>query len=96
MRLEEVRLNKKTGEDDPSLEQDLRNARQNLVGKQNDMVSALQSSWNQWDTLVDRAASGTRIGDEDRDAAINRMLSIVNRRNYLRNLLREIDEVLER
>jgi molecular chaperone HscB len=96
MRLEEARLNKKTGEDDPSLEQDLRNARQNLVGKQNDMVSALQSSWNQWDTLVDRAASGTRIGDEDRDAAINRMLSIVNRRNYLRNLLREIDEVLER
>jgi molecular chaperone HscB len=95
MQLEEVRLNKKTGEDDPSLEQDLRNARENLVGKQNDMLSALQSSWNQWDTLVDRAASGTRIGDEDRDAALNRMLSIVNRRNYLRNLLREIDEVLE-
>src|SRR5271169_4656322 len=47
MQLEELRMNKKMGEDDPSLAQDIRKAKDNLIVKQNEMLSELQSAWSQ-------------------------------------------------
>jgi molecular chaperone HscB len=52
MQLEELRMNKKTGEDDPALEQELHGAKQHLASKQNEMLNGLSAVWDQWDTLV--------------------------------------------
>jgi molecular chaperone HscB len=95
MQLEELRMNKKMDEDDPSLIQDIRKAKDHLVGKQNEMLTELTASWRQWDALVDRAAAGEAVAENERAAARDAMLSVLNKRKYLANLLREIDEVLE-
>jgi len=95
MQLEEFRMNKKMGEDDPALVRDLHEAKRHLVSKQTEMLSELSAAWNQWDALVDRAAAGEAVADSERAAIHDKMLAILNRRTYLRNLLREVDEVLE-
>ena len=95
MQLEELRAEKKMGGDDPSLKKDLQQHRQQLEAKQAAMLSDLSTAWNWWDAIIDRTAAGEAISDTDRTAALDSMLSIVNRRTYIRNLLREIDEVLE-
>src|SRR5215469_3405583 len=78
MQLEELRMNKKMDEDDPSLTQDILNAKQHLAAKQDAMLKDLQSSWAQWDALVDRAASGETSTELERVAASDAMLSILN------------------
>ena len=45
-----------------------------------------------WDMLCGAAQDVT---DAERSAACEKMLAILNRRTYIRNLLREVDEVLE-
>ncbi len=95
MQLEQLRMNKKMDEDDPSLAQDIRRAKDNLIAKQGEMLSELQSAWNEWDTLLDRATAGESVAESERTVARDKMIAILNRRSYLRNLLREIDEVLE-
>ena len=95
LQLEELRTNKKMNEDDPTLTQDVLAARQHLSAKQDDMLQELRASWSQWDTLLDRAAFDGSVSETERAAARDAMLSILNRRKYIRNLLREIDEVLE-
>jgi molecular chaperone HscB len=95
MQLEELRMNKKLDDDDPSLTEDVRNAKQHLLDKQNAMLAELKAAWNQWDALVDRTAAGDTVTEADRAGARENLLSVLNRRNYIRNLLREVDEVLE-
>ncbi len=95
MQLEELRANKKLGEDDPTLERDLSGARQHLTSKQNEMLQELTAAWSEWDALVDRASAGEAVKDNVRAAVRDKMIDILNRRSYLRNLLREVDEVLE-
>jgi molecular chaperone HscB len=95
MQLEEMRINKKMDEDDPALVSDIRKAKDHLVGKQNEMLAELRSSWLQWDSLVDRSVAGETVSETDRAAARDAMLNVLNKRKYLANLLREIDEVLE-
>lgn len=95
MQLEELRANKKLGEDDPTLERDLSGARQHLTSKQSEMLKELSATWSEWDALVDRASAGEAVEDSERAAVRDRMIDILNRRSYLRNLLREVDEVLE-
>jgi molecular chaperone HscB len=95
MQLEELRANKKLGEDDPTLERDLSGARQHLTLKQSEMLQELSATWSGWDALVDRASAGEAVEDSERAAVRDKMIDILNRRSYLRNLLREVDEVLE-
>jgi molecular chaperone HscB len=96
VQLEEFRMNKKMGEeDDPSLAQDIRKAKEYLITKQNEMLTELKASCTQWDALVDRAAAGEPVSQSEPAAARDAMLNILNKRKYLANLLREIDEVLE-
>jgi molecular chaperone HscB len=95
MQLEELRMSKKMGEDDPALVRQLDDAKQHLLTKQSDMLGELSAAWKQWDALISRAATGGAVADAERTAVRDKMLEILNRRTYLRNLLREVDEVLE-
>ncbi len=95
MQLEEMRMNKKMGEPDRTLERELQDAKKQLQDKYNGMLEELRAAWNEWDALVDRAEQGGSVLDDDRIAVRDRMVDVLNRRTYLRNLLRDIDEVLE-
>jgi molecular chaperone HscB len=95
MQLEELRMQKKMGEDDPDLERELGKTGRHLEEKQAAMLGDLQTEWKRWDALIDRAASSESVVEADRKAALDAMVAVLNRRSYIRNLLREIDEVLE-
>ena len=95
MQLEELRANKKLGENDPTLERDLSGAKQHLASKQTEMLLELSATWSAWDALLDRASAGENVEESERAAVRDKLLDILNRRTYLRNLIRDVDEVLE-
>lgn len=89
MQLEELRMNKKMGEDDPALVKDLETHKSQFEKKYEELAEELKGHWNQWDQAVDRD------NNEGRHAALNRMLDLLNRRSYIRNLVRNVNEALE-
>jgi len=89
MQLEELRMQKKTGEDDPALIEEIGKQKLHLEGKFVALLEELKACWMQWDESVD---SGT---DEERRQIRDRMVEVLNRRNYIRNLVRDISEVME-
>jgi molecular chaperone HscB len=95
MQLEEARMNKNMGEPDRNLEFELQDTKKQLRAKHEAMLEELHRAWNEWDALVDCAEQGGNVLEDDRIAVRDRMLNVLNRRNYVRNLLREIDDVLE-
>lgn len=96
MQLEEARMNKKIGEPDRSLNAELRVTKKNLQTKYDGMMEELHGAWNDWDALVDRSEQGSNVLEEDRVAVRDKMVGMLNRRSYVRNLLRDIEEVLEK
>ena len=94
MQLEELRMENKVGEGDPELARELTNTKQHLDNRQTAMLNDLSAAWARWDALIDRAVAGETIAGQDRASVLDAMLAILNRRTYIRNLLREIDEVL--
>ena len=95
MQMEEARMNKKLGEPDRTLESELRDTRKQLEAKYDGMMQELHAAWNEWDTLVDRAHDGDHVLEDDRVAARDKLLEVLNRRKYLQNLLQDVEEVLE-
>jgi len=95
MQLEEARMNKKMGEPDRSLELELRDTKKQLQAKYEAMMQELRAAWNDWDALVDRAQDGGNILEDDRLAARDQLLDVLNRRKYLQHLLRDVDDVLD-
>jgi molecular chaperone HscB len=89
MQLEELRSQKKLGEDDPALIEEIGRQRLELEEKHAAIVEKLKACWQEWDTAVD---AGT---EEDRRKVRDKMVDLLNRRNYIRNLVRDVNEVLE-
>ena len=89
MHLEELRNQKKMGENDPALLEEIREAKISLEEKYDALFDELKIEWNKWDKSVD---SGTA---EDRRKILDKMLDVLNRRNYVRNLVRDVNEALE-
>jgi molecular chaperone HscB len=96
MQLEEARMNRKMDEPDRSLNAELRVTKKNLQTKYDGMMAELHGAWNDWDALVDRSEQGSNVLEEDRVAVRDKMVGMLNRRSYVRNLLRDIEEVLEK
>lgn len=89
MQLEELRANKKMGENDPGLARELENHKSELENKLTGLSDELHGYWNEWDRLVDAGM------EEDRKKLRDKMVDLLNRRNYLRNLVRDVNEELE-
>jgi molecular chaperone HscB len=89
MQLEELRMNKKTGEDDPALVNELETQKVSLENKHEALLSELKTYWNDWDKLVENGS------EEDRVKARDKMVDLLNRRNYIRNLVRDVNEALD-
>jgi molecular chaperone HscB len=89
MQLEELRANKKMGEDDPGLAQELQEKKSQFEDKYQAFSEELKGYWNQWDQEVD---TGT---EESRRVVRDKMVGLLNRRNYIRNLVRDVNDALE-
>ena len=89
MQLEELRMQKKTGEDDPALLEEIGRQKLELEEKFEGLLDELKGLWTQWDQAVDTGA------EEDRRKIRDHMVDVLNRRNYIRNLVRDVNEVLE-
>ncbi len=95
MQLEELRAQKKMGEDDPALIEEIGNQKHDLEEKQEALLHELQRRWKVWDGMIQRESNGQPVSDEERRQERDKMLDVLNRRNYIRNLVRDVNEVLE-
>jgi molecular chaperone HscB len=89
MQLEEMRAAKKMGEDDPQLRKDLLAAKTSFDAKMAETQAELEVLWAKWDAGVDADDAATKA------AARDAMVALLNRRSYLRNLVRDVNEALE-
>jgi len=89
MQLEELRANKKLGEEDPALIAELQQHKTVLEAKFRSLFDELQGHWNAWDAAADSGnrAESRRVRDQ--------MVDLLNRRSYIRNLVRDVNEVLQ-
>jgi molecular chaperone HscB len=92
MQLEELRMQKKMGEDDPALIEEVGNQKLAFETKNEALLEELQGQWKAWDKLIDE---GAEANPSERSQAITKMVDVLNRRNYIRNLLRDVTAVME-
>lgn len=89
MQLEELRAAKQFGEDDPQLRKDLEGAKANFEGMLAGTQTELEGLWDHWDAALDAEDEAGKM------AARDAMVALLNRRSYVRNLVRDVNEALE-
>ena len=84
MQLEEMRMTKKMGESDPDLQSGLEQAKKKFNDMLDSVDSDLRAQWAVWDA-----------GDETaRKESEKKMVSLLDRRRYINNLVRDVTETL--
>ena len=91
IQLEELRGNKKMGDDDPALIAEIGKQKLSLEAKHAALLQELQTFWKSWDGLVDRGDATS----EEQAQVTRKMVDVLNRRNYIRNLVRDVNAALE-
>ena len=89
MQLEEMRAAKKMGDDDPQLRKDLAAAKSEFDAKLAATDASLATLHTHWDKAVDAEDQAAKL------AARDSMVALLNRRSYLRNLVRDVNTALE-
>jgi molecular chaperone HscB len=90
MQLAEMKAAKEFGDDaDPDLRRDLEAAAKSFNGKMTETQSELEGLWTQWDTAVDGNDEAGKM------LARDEMVGLLNKRSYLRNLVRDVNAALE-
>jgi molecular chaperone HscB len=84
MQLEEMRMARKMGEEDPAIEASLTEAKAKFEGLLAAVDLDLRTEWQTWDTG----------GDDARQTAQKTMVGLLDRRRYLSNLVRDVTETL--
>jgi molecular chaperone HscB len=92
MQLEELKMNKQTDEDDPDLTTEITKHKVALEAKYETLLQELQSYWKEWDMLIDHNPAAD---SSNRKQVIDKMVDVLNRRNYIRNLVRDVNTALE-
>ncbi len=98
MHLEELRAQKKLGEDDPALLEEIGKAKLSLGEKHDVLLNELKTEWTKWDRILDAEtenAGSEGNASEARRHILDKIVDILNRRNYIRNLLRDVNEAME-
>lgn len=80
---------KQMGEDEPELRRDLMTAKDAFDARMTETQAELEGLWDRWDRAVDENDGSAK--EATRDAMVN----LLNKRNYLRNLVRDVNEALE-
>ena len=89
MQLQEMRAAKQMGEDEPELRRDLMTAKDSFDAKMIEAQAELEGLWARWDAAVDSDDSAGKA------AAKEAMVALLNKRSYLRNLVRDVNDALE-
>jgi molecular chaperone HscB len=89
MQLEEMRMNRKIGENDPQLRGDLEKARAAFESQLAAVDSNLQEQWTKWDAAFDASS------DAEKAKIKEEIVALLDRRRYIRNLVRDVNETLE-
>ena len=89
VQLEEARMAKQTGVRDENVARDLAQQKQSFEAKLAALETELRSYWAEWDTGVSAS------DDTKKASAKTKMTDLLNRRSYIRNLVRDVNEVLE-
>lgn len=92
MHLEELRMNKKMGDDDPALFEEIGKAKLSLEAKHEALLDELRAYWKDWDALIDLRPEASAA---QRAQVRDKMVDMLNRRNYIRNLVRDVTEAME-
>ena len=85
MALEEMKM----GGDDPDARRELETARTKFTAMLSEIQQQLESLWTQWDAAVDSNSAAAQ------QAAVNAMVALLNRRSYIRNLVRDVNAALD-
>jgi molecular chaperone HscB len=88
MQLEELRQNQKMGEDDPQLRRDLGAAKNQFAAQLSSLDEQVRSRWLAWDEAWEQNDEAKKI------AAKEAMTALLQRRSYLQNLVRDVDQTL--
>src|SRR5580698_9908655 len=88
MQLQEMRAANKMGEDEPELRRDLMTARDAFDAKMVETQAELEELWTVWDLGVDAGNEAAKTRAKDA------MVALLNKRSYLRNLVRDVNEAL--
>ena len=89
MQLEEMRLAQGAGERDEAAEPDLEAARERFTQMLNGLGGDLAALWVRWDAAEDAGDEQAKLGVR------NAMVALLNRRSYIRNLVRDVNAALE-
>lgn len=89
MQLAEMRAARQMGEDEPELRRDLLTAKDAFDEKMVQTQAELEALWTKWDAAVDASDEAAKL------AARDAMVVLLNKRSYLRNLVRDVNEALE-
>jgi molecular chaperone HscB len=84
MALEEMRM-----DPDPNVRKDLEAARDKFTAMLDESQTQLETLWTAWDTAVDANDSTAKA------SAVAAMVALLNRRSYIRNLVRDVNAALE-
>jgi molecular chaperone HscB len=93
MQLEEMRMTRKMGEDDPSLRADLEKAKTQFEAQLHSVDKDLQALWAEWDATLDEKVS-IAATNADTNSVKEKMVALLDRRRYLRNLVRDVNDAL--
>jgi molecular chaperone HscB len=89
MQLEEMRMGRKMGERDEQVAKDLEAAKTRFEAMLASTNRDLRNLWNEWDALVET------VPESDRRIQVrDKMVDLLNRRSYIRNLVRDVNEAL--
>jgi molecular chaperone HscB len=85
MQLQELKM----GRDEDTL-RSLEEAKQRFEAMLDVLLNELKSLWNHWDAIISQQA----LNDATRTAIRDRMVALLNRRSYVRNLVRDVNAAL--
>jgi molecular chaperone HscB len=83
MALEEMRM-----DPDPNVREDLEAAREKFTAMLEETQQQLEALWTKWDAAVDANDAAQK------DAAKQAMVALLNRRSYIRNLVRDVNSAI--
>lgn len=89
MQLEEMRFARVAGQQDEGTERDLFAARERFTATLTSLGGQLETLWAQWDAAEDAN------DDEGKGGVREAMVALLNRRSYIRNLVRDVNAALE-
>jgi molecular chaperone HscB len=90
MQLMEMKADKEFGDEaDPDLKRDLEAAAQSFQARMAETQRELEGLWNRWDAAEDAQDQAGR------SAAKDALVALLNKRSYLRNLIRDVTAALE-